>query len=65
MQTTFGQITDIDTTAGTVTVRLAGDLANTTINLSLSSYTAVVGDKIALLKIGKSWAILGKLQSAA
>ena len=59
MGTTFGQIVSAE--AGSAQVRLAGDTGDTTIVLALSSYTAVAGDKVALIKIGWAWAILGKL----
>ena len=61
MGTTFGQIVSAE--AGEAQVRLAGDIGDTTIVLSLGSYTAVVGDKVMLAKIGKAWAILGKLDT--
>lgn len=53
----WGEVTGVSPTL----VRFAGDTGDTQVTLRLSSYTATTNDRVVLLKVGTSWAILGKL----
>ena len=56
---TWGQVISITPTQ----VRFAGDTNDVPVSLRLGSYTPTAGDKVALLKIGAQWVVLGKIVS--
>ena len=65
MRSTYGQVTSVHSTDGTVEVRVAGDLADTTVAKALTDYTATAGDDVILLSVARTWVILGAYGDAA
>lgn len=57
----WGQITSV---SPDVEVRFAGDTTSVVVDNWLSSYTPADTDRVALVKFGASWIIVGKVVNA-
>lgn len=57
METTWGTVQSL---SPSFAVRISGDTVNTPIQLS-NGETWIVGDKVALIKIGTRWWVAGKI----
>ena len=55
---------EITATGPPLGVRVARDSVDIKVDLWLDSYTPVVNDKVALLKVGQQWVVLGKMVDA-
>ena len=55
----FGEVTSVTP----LQVRFAGDISADSDVLRLSSYTAVTNEKVALMRIGDAWMIIGKIST--